>query len=226
MLKFLFVVLLLANASLLAYQQGYLEPWLPSGREPARINNQFNAEKIRLIPANAVPAARLAAPPPPVAEKKPVALACAEIGNFTIEDAQRFEARLAGVAPNIRMSQRTVQETASYMVYIASLGSKAGADKKAEELRRIGVNDFYVIQDGSDLRWGISLGIFRFEDAANTHLGNLQQKGVRNARIGERPVPIKAVAFQVRELDASGKEAVSKVSADFPRQQIRECNAA
>lgn len=225
MLKFFFWILLLANAVLLAFQQGYLEFWLPSGREPARMNNQFNADKIKLIPPNAVSAIVAPPAPPPVAEKKQVAWTCTEIGNFTADDAKRFEAKLTEAVSGIKISQRSVQDTATHMVYIAPLGSKEAAEKKANELRHLGINEFYIIQDNSDLRWGISLGIFRYEDAARTQLTSLMQKGVRSARIGERSIPVKAVAFQLHELDAATKESVTKIRADFPRQEMRECEA-
>ncbi|WP_019142144.1 SPOR domain-containing protein [Noviherbaspirillum massiliense] len=230
MLKLLFWLLLLANAVLLAFQQGYLEAWIPSGHEPARMNNQFNADKIRQIPADA--ASKLVAPPatPKVAEQKPLEkppiLACAEIGNFTADDAKRFEAQVAAVSDSLKLSQRSVQEAATHIVYMPSQGSKAGAEKKAEELRRLGIKDFYIIQDNSDLRWGISLGVFRHEEAARAQLASLAQKGVRSARIGERTVAVKTVAFQVRDLEPAAREALEKIKADFPKQEIRNCEAA
>lgn len=219
MLKFFFWILLLANAGLFAYQQGYFAVLLPSGREPARMDNQLNADKIRLVP-----------PPPPVpapaAVKTEEVVACAEIGNFNPAEAKRFTAQLAALSLGERLSQRPVQEVASHMVYIPPLADKDTAEKKAGELRRLGVNDFYIIQDNSDLRWSISLGVFKLEEAARAHLVSLSQKGVRSARIGQRGVTSNAVAFQLRELDANTKSALEKISADFPKQELRNCEPA
>ncbi len=219
MLKFFFWILLLANAGLFAYQQGYFAVLLPSGREPARMDNQLNADKIRLVP-----------PPPPVpapaAVKTEEVVACAEIGNFNPEEAKRFTAQLVALSLGERLSQRPVQEVASHMVYIPPLADKDTAEKKAGELRRLGVNDFYIIQDNSDLRWSISLGVFKLEEAARAHLVSLSQKGVRSARIGQRGVTSNAVAFQLRELDANTKSALEKISADFPKQELRNCEPA
>lgn len=279
MLKFIFWILLLVNGALFAYHQGHLDGLLPVSREPSRLAQQINADKIRLLPADAKPAV----PPPaapadnpaatpsadsahqgepvdatamPVAataadlpatpaakadagkaeevgkktdsdkqaaaDKKPEILACLEIGNFNEADAGRFESRLGAVVPSARLSRRVIREVSSHMVFIPPQGSKENADRKVDQLRGLGVTDFYVIQDQSEMRWGISLGIFSSEDAANKRLEQLKQQGVRTARIGARNT-VSKVAFQLRELDAAGSARMEGLKADFPQQQRRNC---
>jgi hypothetical protein len=89
-------------------------------------------------------------------------------------------------------------------------------------LRSLGVTDFYVIQDQSEMRWGISLGVFSSEDAARKRLAQIRQQGVRTARIGARNA-ISKIAFQLPALDAAGRAQVEKIKADFPSQQLRKC---
>jgi hypothetical protein len=235
MLKFLFWILLLGNAGLFAYQQGYFDAFLSSGREPARMKDQLNADKVKLIPPPAAAPTPAPAPSPapepapeptpqPAAEvKKVVVLACTEIGNFGPDDAKRFSAELVSLSLGDRVKQRALQEVANHMVYIPPQADKEGAEKKAGELRKLGVEDFFIIQDNSPMRWGISLGVFKHEDAARTHLAALNQKGVRSARIGQRTVTSSQVAFQIRDLDEEGKAALDKVKAGFPKQETRKC---
>lgn len=267
MLKFFFWLLVLANAALFSYQRGYLDWWLPSGREPARLANQLNADKIKLASApsaapgtaaaadassvapvapaepatsaqvaaasvtapaapatvaNAAPAAPAPAPPPPPPEKKkPAVIACTEFGNFNAEDAKRVAAQLTALAIGSRIEQRPVREVTSHIVYIPPQADREAAEKKAEELRGLGVSDIFIIQDNSSLRWGISLGVFKTEEAARTHLANLNQKGVRSARIGERSVNL--VALQVRDMETDKKAALERFKARYPKQDIRRC---
>ncbi|HEY0847668.1 MAG TPA: SPOR domain-containing protein [Noviherbaspirillum sp.] len=247
MLKFIFWILLLANAGLLAYQQGYFDTMFPSGREPVRLKNQLQADKVKLIPPPPpVPEpAPVAAPETPVAlaqetpesteanevkasaeakeARKPILVACAEIGNFNPDEAKRFTTQVASAAIGEHVSQRSIQEVASHMVYIPPQADKESAEKKAGELRRMGVEDFFIIQDSSSMRWGISLGVFKQEEAARAHLANLAQKGVRSARIGQRTVTSSQVAFQLRDLDADAKRAFDKIMAEFPKQELRGC---
>lgn len=248
MLKFFFWLLLLANAALFAYQRGYLESVLPSGREPARLARQFNADKIKLIsappaaeeeqtppaesqpataPTPGTPAATTASvaavPAPGPVPAKSTVPTCIEIGNFTADEAKRFGAQLAVLALGPRLSQHPVQQAASHIVYIPPQGSKEGAEKKAGELRHLGVKDFFIIQNDSSLRWGISLGVFKQESTARAYLAGLNQKGVHSARVGEYGGTNSLVAFRLLGLDAKAKETLDKIKAGFPRQQTRVC---
>lgn len=273
MLKFFFSILLLGNAALLVYQQGYLDALLPGGaREPGRLNNQLNADRIRQIapapkakgstststststnanasvtpavadapatpatPAAPVAPAMPAAPPAPApatsnapavaAAPEAKALACVEIGNFSSREAKRFEAQLAALPFNGKMARRNVREVLSHMVYIPPQADREAAEKKAAELQGLGVTDFYIIQDNSDMRWGISLGVFRKEEAARAHLANLTQAGVRSARIGERSITATMVAFQLQGMDVATQARLDKLREEFPRQETRACEA-
>lgn len=228
MLKFFFWILLLANAALLAYQQGYLDAMVPSGREPGRMSNQLNADRIRLIPAAAATSAAAGVSVASAAAegKNTEPAACIEIGNFSADEAKRFEARLAALSLGDRIARRGIQEVVTHMVYIPPQGDKEGADRKAAELRRLGIDDFYVIQDNSPLRWAISLGVFKVEEKARAHLVDLSRRGVRSARIGPYNVTTAMVAFQLRELDADMKAGVDRIKADFPKQEMRGCESA
>ena len=153
-------------------------------------------------------------------------MACVEIGNFNPDDAKRFAAQLKTAGLSERVKERSIQEVASHLVYIPPQTDRDGADKKASELRRLGITDFFIIQDNSPLRWGISLGVFKTEEAARNHLGMLVQKGVRTARIGQRSVTANLVAYQLRDLDAQKKWVIDKIKSGFPKQEERACEGA
>ena len=253
MLKILFGLLLLINGGLLAYQQGYLDSLSPSNREPSRLAQQLNADKLKLVSAIAksdvkedatadvkadvkadTKIAAVVVPIAPTAPDQNLAradkltnvLACAEVGNFDTAEAKKFETQLAGLSLGDRLTRRAIPENVRHMVFIPPLDSKEAADKKAGELRRLGVDDFFIIQDNSPLQWGISLGIFKSEEAARNQLAALSQKGVRSARTGTlKPTTIKVV-FQLRGLDATAKNSVAKIKEDFPKQELRECSVA
>jgi hypothetical protein len=218
------------NGGLLAFQQGWLDPLLPSSHEPSRLAQQLHADQLTLVPlAENKPAASVPVSAPPAAEPEPVATAtpavaaCTEIGNFDTAEAQRFESRLASMSLGARLTRRTIPDNARYIVYIPPLASKEVADKKAAELRGLGVEDFFVIQDNSALQSGISLGVFKSEEAARAHLAALNKKGVRSAKISAHGTNGNKMAFQLRGIDAATKGSIDKVREGFPRQQWREC---
>lgn len=230
MLKLFFWLLLLANAALFAMQKGYLGALYSDGREPARIGKQLQADKIKLVASDGAPAAvaaaaaastSAAASTPSAADLAPVA--CTEIGNFSASEARRFSSQLAERTPNLKFVRREIQEVASHMVYLPSLGSKEAADKKSDEVRRLGITDFFVIQDSSALRYGISLGIFKTDEAAQKQVASLAKRGLSGAKVGTRSVSSSKVAFQLRDMGGDARLAFDKIKTDFPTQEVRSC---
>lgn len=221
MLKVLFWVLLLSNAGLLAYETGYLAAWLPDGHEPGRMAHQLNADNVKTIPASVAMAKPDAAKGSDTVKND--ASSCNEVGAFDAAAAKRLDTALQPLTLGDKLTRREVEDVAHNIVYIPSQGSKEGAEKKATELRHLGVSDFYVIQDAGDLHWGISLGVFKTEEAARAQLAALSQKGVHSARLGTRNVSSTRVFYQFHDLDASTKAAVDKALAEFPHAEHHAC---
>ena len=231
MLKFVFWLLAGVNLLVLAIGQGYLGSFRTETREPARLKNQLQAGKLTLLTQEqaTAPAA------PPVAEERatPAAAvpapapsyACTEVGNFLLADGRRFEAQVAALELGDRQSRRNVagQEVSSYMVYIPPQGSKEGAERKAGELKQLGVTNYFIMGDGSPMRWGISLGVFKSESGAQSQLASLNKQGVHSARIGPRYSSSKQLAYQFRDLDAATRTRLEKIKAQFPEQELRNC---
>lgn len=238
MLKFLLGFLVLANGVLFAFNAGYLGSSGAGGREPARMLNQLNAPRIRIVTpeagatmpaANTVPAIPGSTPAVAVAANGPAPAAqrdCVELGYFDAAEARRFETQVAALSLGPRLSRRSVPEIERYIVYIPPLPDKEAADRKAGELRRLGVADFYVFTENSDLRWGISLGVFKIEEAARSHLATLMEKGVRSAKTIARPGTASKTVFQLRDLDLDAQATLARIQLAFPRQTARACAPA
>lgn len=230
MLKFVFWLLAGVNLLVFAIGQGYLGSFRSETREPARLKNQLQAGKLTLLtpeqataPA-AVPADDTAAPATP-APAPPPSYACTEVGNFLLADGRRFEAQVAALDLGDRQSRRNVagQDISSYMVYIPPQGSKEGAERKAGELKQLGVTNYFIMGDGSPMRWGISLGVFKSEGSAQNQLASLNKQGVHSARIAPRYSASKQLAYQFRDLDAATRARLEKIKAQFPEQELRSC---
>ena len=231
MLKFVFWLLAGVNLLVLAIGQGYLGSFRTETREPARLKNQLQAGKFTLLtqeqataPA-APPAAEEAEKPVAAVPAPPTTYACTEVGNFLLADGRRFEAQVAALDLGDRQSRRNVagQEVSSYMVYIPPQGSKEGAERKAGELKQLGVTNYFIMGDGSPMRWGISLGVFKSESGAQSQLASLNKQGVHSARIGPRYSSSKQLAYQFRDLDAATRARLEKIKAQFPEQELRNC---
>jgi hypothetical protein len=194
---------------------GMQEPFL-GATEPARMTSQVFPERLRVLRTSTEPpSADSAGPLPtiqpesaPVAEpvsapvasvtpvveaSAPVAAApadsaatvCVAFRNLSGAQAQTLAQRARVPGGNL-----TVREEApvpsSYWVNIPPQGGKAGADRRAAELRELGLEDFFVVQDAGDNRFAISLGLFRAESLAQRQLETLQKRGVKGATVTAR----------------------------------------
>ena len=229
MLKFVFWLLAGVNLLVFAIGQGYLGSFRSETREPARLKNQLQATKLTLLTpeqatAPAAPPASEEAAPPAAAAPAP-SYACTEVGNFVLADGRRFEAQVAALDLGDRQSRRNVagQDISSYMVYIPPQGSKEGADRKAGELKQLGVTNYFIMNESSPMRWGISLGVFKSESGAQTQLASLNKQGVHSARIAPRYSASKQLAYQFRDLDAATRARLEKIKTQFPEQELRNC---
>lgn len=233
MLKFVFWLLAAINLLVLAIGQGYLGSFRTETREPARLKNQLHAEKITLLTQTqaTMPAETAAAGTAPTAPATapataaPQMFACTEVGDFVLADARKFEARLEPLSLGERQSRRNVagQDISSYMVFIPPQGSKEGADRKAGELKQLGVTNYFIMGEGSPQRWGISLGVFKSETSAQSHLASLQKQGVHSARVAPRYSSSKQLAYQFRNLDAATRTRLAEITKQFEEQELRSC---
>ena len=185
-MRIFFFLLILINAAFAAYVH-----LAPGSSGVTQLPVELKPEQIKLLPT----------PPSVVAgnpgAKQPSPAACLEWGSFVGVDLQRAEAAIARLQLGASLSQRAVGEIIAYWVHIPPLKSKRDADKKTEELKRLGVTDYFLIQDSSKWNNAISMQIFRNEEAAKKYLGELRGKGVKSATIGERS--LKQMVFVVRE---------------------------
>lgn len=230
MLKFAFWTLLALNGALLAYNQGLLGRAGGNEHEPARLKNQLNADKLRLV-APPAPAATAQSDEPaaaPASSPSPAAIAtvaCLEVGSFASAEARRFEARLASLQLGARMARLNIAgvEPTSWIVYIPPQGSKEAADKKAGELKGLGVSDFFIMNDTSPMKYAISLGVFKSETLAQALLASLQKQGVHSARIAPRGGAPARLAFQFRGIDGVQRGRIDDVAGSFQAIETKVC---
>lgn len=214
-MRALFFTLIFANLLFFGWHSGYLGPGEEKKGEPERMNAQIAPEKVRLV--SSADARRQS-------DAARARNACIEWGSFPVQDADRVQTALATLNLGERLSSRKVEEAAQWWVFMPPQGNKANADKKTDELKRLGVTDYFVVaEDGAANRWAISLGVFRTEEAARNFLAAMTAKGVKTARVGERETRVQKTIFQIREADEALRGKLNDIRKDFPGVDIRPC---
>jgi hypothetical protein len=218
----LFLVLLLANIGFFAWWRYLSPPETPA--DPAPLARQIDPGKLKVVaPADLPPPAPQAAPKPSPPAPVATALKCIEWGSFTLTDAPRAEKALEPLALGVRLGQRRTEETASWWVYIPSQKNRQGALRKAEELRSLGVGEYFIMQEEGPQRWALSLGVFRSEDAAQARLAALRQQGVRSAQVGQRETVVPKVWLQVSNVDPVLERRLTEIALQMEGSELRAC---
>ena len=98
-------------------------------------------------------------------------------------------------------------------------------ERKAAELRNLGVDEYFPILDPGRWRYAISLGVFRSEEGATRFLGQLRQMGVRSATVGEREQRVTQTAFVISEPTEGESVKLTDLRNEFPGSDLRavEC---
>lgn len=221
-MRALFLLLIAANLALFAWTRYYAAPDSASDPEPAR--RQVKPESIRLLAGPELAGLPMLKPKPmaETAQINPAGI-CHEWGAFSVAEATRAEQVLEPLALGARLSQRRSEEKAGWWVFIPPQANRPAALKKTAELKSLGIEDYFVLQDEGSMRWAVSLGVFSSEEAAKTRLEALRAKGVRSAQTGERDTQVTKIWFQVRGADPALQAKLQGFAKGLPGTEIRDC---
>lgn len=231
-MKWLFALLLLAN--LLFY--GYTRVAQPP--KPADWHSrEINAAKMKLVsgaqpdateatvapdPEESAPAAKPATP-----SNKPVAaangpLVCYRWGGIAPSALNRAKTRLAGLKLGGDTQIQAPDGPVRFWVYVPPRPDRADAVRKAEEMKGMGVEDFYVVNDDGKWQNAVSLGIYSSQEAAQRRLDDLKNKGVKSAIMRERGDGVHTATIVVRRIPGERAAELAKLPASFKGSDLAE----
>lgn len=228
-MKILVWILLLANVVFFAVMQWGGGALLGDG-QVAQAQPSLHEEKIRLldqpqsapVPVRSVPVPVASAVPASVpVVTKPTNAVCMEWGEFSGADLARAENALASLQLGDKLSQRQVEHTIGYWVYIPPLKDKAAVNQKIAQLKARGVAEYFVVQESGQWFNAISLGVFKTQEAAQKFTESLRAKDVRSAQIGERASKLKATVFVLNALDAAASSRLTALQKDFAGSELK-----
>lgn len=225
---------------------------VPEEREPARLDQQIAPGRaVLLLPAadgaarepaaapttttpapmappatSSAPEAQASsptAPPPPAAVTSLPSSACLELAGLTIDDARRTAERVSSERLATEAMVKPAAGVSTWMVYLPAFPSRPEAEKAATELRRKGVDDFFVIQDNSDLRNAISLGVYSSTDGAASRIAALTARGVKGAKTLARTNGVARARVEIRQVRESAQAALAQIAKEFPGGEWQAC---
>jgi len=238
--KALVFLLILFNLLFYAFSQGYF------GRvenpDAGRLEKQVFAERMRIVSRGEVPAAPAKPSEPevvkpevvaeeakeepkaePVSQADELAPVCLAWAHLSAADADQINDLLIRKFTEFKVNRQVLASEANgWWVFIPALPSKAEVEKKAAELRQIGVTDYFVIPDGPN-RLSISLGVYSSEKGGQERLAEVKEKGVRSARLAPRPGKDGTVSLQATGPLAAKLALLEAVGKVLPKTNVQSC---
>lgn len=214
-MRFLVFLLLVGNLAFLAWSRGYLGG--VDHPDAARLTQQIEPDRLRIVARDDPP------PPPAVRREVRPAERCAAWSGLATGDAERVDELLAARFADLTASRQIVPGASSWWVFIPPLASKADADRKAGELKRLAVPEFFIVQEEGPNRFAISLGLFSTEEAARNRLEELRGKGVRSARHGVKTSRPDTVTLELRGPGPVLDGAREAIAAFLPEARTATC---
>lgn len=216
-MKWLFGLLLLASLAFFAFTQwGGTRSGDSRGLQP---QPPLNAEKIRLLPASAVP-------PSVVQSAVQAPSVCMEWGSFADSDLARATAALSALKLGNKLAQRQVEHVSGYWVYIPPLKNSAEVDKQVAEIKQLGLEEYFVVQDAGKWHNAVSLGVFKTREAAHKFRESVKAKGLKSAKAGERMSKRLLTVFELKDPDAGLTARMTALQKDFPDSELKAAACA
>jgi hypothetical protein len=176
-----------------------------------------------VTPDTPAPAHVASSVPSPTAPAAPAT--CLEWGKFLGVEHARIEAAIGRRQLNHEAQRVAVGKKTGYWVYIPPLRNSDHAARKMGELGRLGLNNYYRVEDNGQWNNAISMGFFDDEDDADDLLEELRRTGVRSAVMGKRS--LEQIKFVLRDPPQDVIEKMKALKAEFPGSELKtlECDA-
>ena len=215
-MRLLVWLLVLLNAGLLAYfNMDLIAP------KPAVADRSIQPEKLKILSEKDLEAMPkvVASAPEIVAQTSPLVVqgpaSCYKWGNFTKTNLPAAQVVLVRLGLQSVINQEAgAEEDRRFWVYYPPLKSAELAQKKADEIRSMGVNELFIVQD-SQWRNAISFGLFQDEQLASALLNDLMSKGVKGATKSLRSPGKSLSSLFVKAVSSDAALELHKVKPEF-----------
>ena len=140
-----------------------------------------------------------------------------------LAEGEALENLLVEKLPAFKVLRTTTPGTSSFWVNMPPQKNKRDAETKAAELKKLGIKEFFIVQESGPNNLAISLGLFSTGEAAESALRALRDKGVRSARVTERSLKPAMAHLELRGPEAQAAEMNQVLTEAAPGTSRSDC---
>lgn len=193
MLRYLVLILLIANVAFWGWTQGWFgKSPLLEGRDPARITRQIRPDAIRTAPPltqaelRAAQNSSFSAPSMQQGQGSTTLssseLICLETQPLDPAQANQIQQLMASVIAPELWQMRTHTQPTAWVIYMGKFDSNEQVQERKNELAELGISAS-VISGKPQYQPGLTLGFFREKANAERLLNSLINKGITSAKM-------------------------------------------
>ena len=218
MLRFIVLLLLLFNGVYLAWSQGLLHSlgFAPAQQtEPQRLAQQIKPEALSLLNAKEL---RLAEAESKTEVKPP---ACLQAGVFDTTQTALLRRTLITNWPAGAWALNEAVLPARWIVYMGKYPNAAEVAKKRAQLASLNLK-FEPLSNRA-LEFGLSLGGFETQAAANLALDDFSKRGVRTARVVQERAELPGVMLSLPAVDDTLRARLAELTPVLAGKALSPC---
>lgn len=218
-MKNLIGLLILINVGLLTYfNQDLILPIQPQISpveiDPGKISILSQAQ-IEALPKKGAETTAMPSTP------QTAIMSCFEWGSFAGSNLGSAQSAVAKLALQAVVKEQPSAQGKYFWIYMPPFKSAQEAQDNATELKGLGINDLFVVQEA---KWknAISFGIFEDEQLASKLLNELKTKGVKGATKTLRSQGKDHASLLFNNLSDTEAAELRKLKPEFPEAELKE----
>jgi hypothetical protein len=155
----------------------------------------------------------------------PTKTTCYEWGIFSAANLTGAQTAASNLSIQTVVKEQTSLEAKRFWIYKKPLKSVEAAQAKALELKALGIQDLYIVQD---VRWknAISFGVFEDEQLATNLLNELKAKGVKEVMKALRNQGKGHASLQFNKLTDTEIIELKKLKPAFPEANLKKVDCS
>jgi hypothetical protein len=211
MLRALAALLVLANVAFWAWSQGWLDGIVGvkarGDREPERLSQQLHPELVVVLPAMPAPAAS--------------APTCLESGPYPPTEVSAAESALRVAMPGVAWTNARTEQPGQWVVYLGAFADREAMKKKEDEIAKASVHFEEQPMPGDP--FGLVLGRYDERGAADRALAQVQQRGVKTARVVTASAPQVTHVLRVEHAEPAQAAQLMALKSDALARGFAAC---
>lgn len=148
----------------------------------------------------------------------PTTLACMEWAEFSATELPKAQQRLSSLPLSTPISQRNIEYSSEYWVYLLPIKKAAKLEQKLAELKAAKVEDVRLVDTEGAWKGALSLGTFSSLQLAQAYADTLRK--VSGIKVGEFRPARQTTVLVLNHLDGTTLAKLTQLQKEFPQSSL------